>query len=232
MTNAEARFNKSLRPRKPEGSLGRTAQDIHLDSHTAPELWCPRMSVHWHIRDKLRPMPKHGSTSFTSTETRRLVKTDSPAGTATSTLTQLLNDYVEDAVDRRQNWQEQKCYGSMVRTVVSAAVASSVPRSSVFSLSRCCSEQSQLLEDMVCWRLLMMMMMMSWCLMSSDVSWHITVVQVVFGFKLSCHVQSGVARVRSGLQTALSHYMCGVQVLFVIPNSSHLVKDLISRPLR
>ena len=27
MTNAEARFNKSLRPRKPEGSLGRTAQD-------------------------------------------------------------------------------------------------------------------------------------------------------------------------------------------------------------
>ena len=38
-TNAEARFNKSLRPRKPEGSLGRTAQDVHLDSHTAPELW-------------------------------------------------------------------------------------------------------------------------------------------------------------------------------------------------
>ena len=43
MTNAEARFNKSLRPRKPEGSLGRTAQDVHLDSHTAPEL-CRRMS--------------------------------------------------------------------------------------------------------------------------------------------------------------------------------------------
>ena len=38
MTNAEARFNKSLRPRKPEGSLGRTAQDGHLDSHTASEL--------------------------------------------------------------------------------------------------------------------------------------------------------------------------------------------------
>ena len=38
MTNAEARFNQSLRPRKPEGSLGRTAQDVHLDSHTAPEL--------------------------------------------------------------------------------------------------------------------------------------------------------------------------------------------------
>ena len=28
MSNAEARFNKSLRPRKPEGSLGRTAQDV------------------------------------------------------------------------------------------------------------------------------------------------------------------------------------------------------------
>ena len=39
MTSAEARFNKSLHPRKPEGSLGRTAQDVHLDSHTAPELW-------------------------------------------------------------------------------------------------------------------------------------------------------------------------------------------------
>ena len=37
-TNAEAWFNKSLRPRKPEGSLGQTAQDGHLDSHTAPEL--------------------------------------------------------------------------------------------------------------------------------------------------------------------------------------------------
>ena len=38
MTNAEARFNNPLHPRKPEGSLGRTAQDGHLDSHTAPEL--------------------------------------------------------------------------------------------------------------------------------------------------------------------------------------------------
>ena len=38
VTNAEARFNNSLRPRKPEGSLGRTAQDVHLDSRTAPEL--------------------------------------------------------------------------------------------------------------------------------------------------------------------------------------------------
>ena len=38
VTNAEVRFNNSLRPRKPEGSLGRTAQDGHLDFHTAPEL--------------------------------------------------------------------------------------------------------------------------------------------------------------------------------------------------
>jgi len=36
---------KPLRPRKPEGSLGRTAQDGHLDSHTAPEL-CRSRSKH------------------------------------------------------------------------------------------------------------------------------------------------------------------------------------------
>ena len=41
MTNGEARFNESLRPRKPEGSLVRTAQDVHLDSHTASELSVP-----------------------------------------------------------------------------------------------------------------------------------------------------------------------------------------------
>ena len=39
VTNAEAWFNIALRPRKLEGSLGRTAQDGHLDSHTDPELW-------------------------------------------------------------------------------------------------------------------------------------------------------------------------------------------------
>ena len=38
MTNAEAWFSNSLQPQKPEGSLGGTAQDSHLDSHTAPEL--------------------------------------------------------------------------------------------------------------------------------------------------------------------------------------------------
>ena len=50
MTNAEARFNNSLRPRKPEGSLGRTAQDVHLDSHTAPELW---QYIYIYIDDEL-----------------------------------------------------------------------------------------------------------------------------------------------------------------------------------
>ena len=40
MTNAEAWFNIALRPRKPDASLGRTAQDGHRDSHTAPELCC------------------------------------------------------------------------------------------------------------------------------------------------------------------------------------------------
>ena len=38
LRQAEAWFSIALRPRKPEGSLGRIAQDGHLDSHTAPEL--------------------------------------------------------------------------------------------------------------------------------------------------------------------------------------------------
>ena len=49
MTNAEARFNNSLRPRKPEGSLWRTAQDVHLDSHTAPEL-CFKITIPFYIK--------------------------------------------------------------------------------------------------------------------------------------------------------------------------------------
>ena len=47
-----------LRPRKPEGSLGRTAQsDVHLDSpHTAPELWLRfKFPFLWpEVRDRLR----------------------------------------------------------------------------------------------------------------------------------------------------------------------------------
>ena len=31
-------FSIALHPWKPEGSLGQTAQDSHLNSHTAPEL--------------------------------------------------------------------------------------------------------------------------------------------------------------------------------------------------
>ena len=54
MTSAEARFNNSLRPRKPEGSLGRTAQDGHLDSHTAPEL-CVRRKLQALVYDILPP---------------------------------------------------------------------------------------------------------------------------------------------------------------------------------
>ena len=34
-TNVEAWFNIALGPWKPEGPLGQTAQDGHLDSHTA-----------------------------------------------------------------------------------------------------------------------------------------------------------------------------------------------------
>ena len=38
LTYQGAWFSRALRPWKPEGSLGRTAQDGHLDSHTAPDL--------------------------------------------------------------------------------------------------------------------------------------------------------------------------------------------------
>ena len=34
----QCRFSVALRPQKPQSSLGRKAQDGHLDSHTAPEL--------------------------------------------------------------------------------------------------------------------------------------------------------------------------------------------------
>ena len=84
MTNAEALFNKSLRPRKPEGSLGRTAQDVHLDSHTAPELckllgsrrrihdywaiqrsWCARVNALCNLsRKKSREVAAHFRADF------------------------------------------------------------------------------------------------------------------------------------------------------------------------
>ena len=52
-------FNIALCPRKPEGSLGRTAQDGHLDSHTAPEL-CEHSFV------AVRLIPELGSRSKSS----------------------------------------------------------------------------------------------------------------------------------------------------------------------
>ena len=60
MTNAEARFNQSLRPRKSEGSLGRTAQDVHLDSHTAPELRLSTYAVMYYIYIIYAPHPVPG----------------------------------------------------------------------------------------------------------------------------------------------------------------------------
>ena len=47
--SAEARFSNSWRPRKPEGSLGRTAQDVHLDSHTAPAALWRRQTSFWTV---------------------------------------------------------------------------------------------------------------------------------------------------------------------------------------
>ena len=96
MTNAEARFNKSLRPRKPEGSLGRTAQDIHLDSHTAPELCLGTgQSLSLICQPTSEDMNLYilvffFRCCFTSTETIRLIRDGEPR-TATSTFTQLLS---------------------------------------------------------------------------------------------------------------------------------------------
>ena len=66
MTKAEARFNNSLRPRKPEGSLGRTAQDGHLDSHTAPEL-CTKIDI-LTLYDVLESPKKEGIQHFTCSQ--------------------------------------------------------------------------------------------------------------------------------------------------------------------
>ena len=52
-------FSIALRPRKPEGSLGRTVQDGHLDSHTASEL-CEHSFV------AVRLIPELGSRSKSS----------------------------------------------------------------------------------------------------------------------------------------------------------------------
>ena len=49
MTNAEARFNNSLRPRKPEGSLGRTAQDGHESAMSMIPTLCTETSRTEHV---------------------------------------------------------------------------------------------------------------------------------------------------------------------------------------
>ena len=45
VTNACVWFSVALRPQKPYGSLGRGAQDGHLDFHTAPELSATKLTV-------------------------------------------------------------------------------------------------------------------------------------------------------------------------------------------
>ena len=44
-SNAEAWFNIALRPRKPESSLGLTAQDGHLDSTQLLNYDCPLIQI-------------------------------------------------------------------------------------------------------------------------------------------------------------------------------------------
>ena len=91
MTNAEARFNKSLRPRKPEGSLGRTAQDVHLDSHTAPELWPSTLLLSWCLTSTEARWPiRDGDRVERGRESERLDRGNRPKKTG-------------ETVDRRQN---------------------------------------------------------------------------------------------------------------------------------
>ena len=78
MTNAEARFNKSLRPRKPEGSLGRTAQDVHLDSHTAPELWlllCTGRPSHSKLTEDSPVLRQHSVYYVMTVDDRGVIRT-------------------------------------------------------------------------------------------------------------------------------------------------------------
>ena len=101
MTNAEARCNKSLRPRKPEGSLGRTAQDVHLDSHTAPELW------------GTLPLLK---CCFTSTETVGLLGTGTLPAQHT-TFNTLDNWAIKTPPNQKEKGPERKGYRVMARNM-------------------------------------------------------------------------------------------------------------------
>ena len=71
----EAWFNIALRPRKPEGSLGRTAQHGHLESHTAPGLCgCSMKTIHryckwsWHTWQVLHHVPHKDQLFWLSTK--------------------------------------------------------------------------------------------------------------------------------------------------------------------
>ena len=77
MTNAKAWFNIALRPRKPEGSLGRTAQDGHLDSHTAPELWTSVRLVTLHLCFQPASRTPHPAFLHAFTRSDRLVEQSS-----------------------------------------------------------------------------------------------------------------------------------------------------------
>ena len=83
-TNAQAWFSIALRPRKPEGSLGRTAQDGHLGFHTAPELWWPfqkEEARYWNLRGRFikTPPPSHTHThTHPSTPTPGTAPTSTP----------------------------------------------------------------------------------------------------------------------------------------------------------
>ena len=71
-TNAEAWFNIALRPQKPEGSLGWTAQDGHLDSHTAPKL-CHFYFFQTHLKIRRRKQKKKKKDEAKASHTHQTV---------------------------------------------------------------------------------------------------------------------------------------------------------------
>ena len=145
MTNAEAWFNIALRPRKPEGSLGRTAQDGHLDSHTAPELFT---------------LPSISDTFKYFLTVRRGWCLMLTAGTNSKLCEQGVSS-------RRLSWLSRSELSPLLFHWVVVSGSGHCP---------CDFVPSQLLkEEAVKYKLLYGSdwVMMNWCLMSSDVSWHI-----------------------------------------------------------
>ena len=205
MTNAEARCNKSLRPRKPEGSLGRTAQDVHLDSHTAPELCRNQLSllsccltsteVRWPIRDgdrvgrgreserldrgnRPKKRPERPWTAARTMEVlrrcplaiaQRLVHCAIALSTAvldrvtkTISVATLLTNNLDNSKQKMSNLLSPAPPPYSWSLLVKSEGPAPPPSSKIswsFDLAWNPAET--------------MMMMMSWCLMSSDVIWHI-----------------------------------------------------------